>query len=59
VNPRGKTAKGIWYDAFVKVRVEGYTAFALSRYTTEGSMPFIIWEEGAVKYHGTKLLKTG
>lgn len=56
-NPYGKTAKGIWYDAFVKVRVEGYAAFAVSRYTNGESQPFQIWPEGAKKYHGTSILK--
>jgi len=46
--PEGRTAKKIRYDAFVKIRVEGYKAFPVSRYG--GGQPFIIWEDGALKY---------
>ena len=46
--PEGKLAKDIKYDAFVKIRVEGYKAFAVSRYG--GGEPLTIWEDGASKY---------
>jgi hypothetical protein len=52
-NPAGRTAKSIRYDAFVKIRVEGYRAFALSRYG--GGKPFTIWEEGAAAYYNEDL----
>lgn len=48
--PSGKVAKQVRYDAFVKIRVEGYKAFAASRYG--GGEPYVIWHEGADKYHG-------
>ncbi len=48
--PEGKVAKKIRYDAFVKIRVEGYMAFAASRYG--GGKPYVIWKEGADRYHG-------
>lgn len=50
--PKGVTAEAIRYDAPVKVHVEGYVAFIISRYG--GHMPFVIWEEGAKKYWGKK-----
>ena len=52
-NPAGRTAKSIRYDAFVKIRIEGYRAFALSRYG--GGKPYTIWEEGAEAYYNEDL----
>lgn len=52
-NPAGRTAKSIRYDAFVKIRIEGYRAFALSRYG--GSKPYTIWKEGAEAYYNEDL----
>lgn len=46
--PKGNTAKSIRYDASVKVRIEGYRAFAMSRYG--GGAPFTVWEKGAEYY---------
>jgi hypothetical protein len=54
-SPDGKTADKIRYDAGIKVRVEGYVAYVISRYG--GNKPFLIWEEGAKKYYGRKLKK--
>lgn len=56
-NPDGKTADKIRYDAGVKVRVEGFVAFPVSRYG--GNKPYIVWEganrnEGAWRYWGKK-----
>jgi hypothetical protein len=56
-NPDGKTADKIRYDAGIKVRVEGFVAFPVSRYG--GNKPYIIWEgknrnEGAWAYWGKK-----
>ncbi len=48
--PEGKVAKKIRFDSMVKIRVEGYVAFPRSRYG--GNEPFVIWKEGADKYHG-------
>lgn len=48
-NPAGRTAKSIRFDAFVKIWVEGYKAFALSRYG--GGEAYTIWKAGADKYY--------
>ncbi|PKQ69361.1 hypothetical protein BZG01_00035 [Labilibaculum manganireducens] len=48
-NPAGRVAGSIKYDAFVKVRIEGYKAFPLSRYG--GGKPYTIWAEGAEDYY--------
>lgn len=50
--PDGKTADKIRYDAGIKVRVEGFVAFVVSRYG--GTKPFVIYEAGARKYWGKK-----
>jgi hypothetical protein len=47
-HPDGRTAKKVTFDANVKIRVEGYMAFAKSRYG--GGTPYTIWDEGAQKY---------
>lgn len=46
--PAGATADFIRYDADVKVRVEGYVGFPLSRYG--GGKPYMIWPAGAEEY---------
>lgn len=46
--PAGRVASQIHFDAFVKIWVEGFKAFPVSRYG--GGTPHIIWEEGAEKY---------
>lgn len=51
-NPKGSTADAIKYDSDIKIRVEGYKAFARSRFG--GGKPFVIWEEGANEYWGNK-----
>lgn len=48
--PRGNVGKAIKYDAFVKIYVEGYKAFAQSRYG--GGEPFVVWQKGADAYWG-------
>lgn len=45
--PAGITAKAIRYDAFVKIRIEGYKAFPQSRYG--GGDIYTIWKAGADK----------
>ena len=47
-NPKGSLANFVRYDADVKIRVEGYKAFPVSRYG--GGLPFTIWQEGAAEY---------
>lgn len=49
--PAGRVAKSIRFDAFVKIRVEGYRADVVSRYG--GGNSFVIWEQGAEEYWGT------
>ena len=49
-NPAGRVAKSIRFDANVKIRVEGYKAFPVSRYG--GGQPYTIWEQGAADYWG-------
>lgn len=48
--PYGRVAKSIRFDAFIKVRVEGFKAFPTSRYG--GGAPYTIWPEGAADYWG-------
>lgn len=43
--PAGRTAKTIKFDANVKIWVEGYKAFPVSRYG--GGEPLEIWKQGA------------
>lgn len=47
--PEGRAAKFVKYDADVKIHVEGYRAFIISRFG--GGEPYTIWEEGAAEYH--------
>lgn len=47
--PSGRVAKQIRFDAFVKIWIEGYTAYPESRYG--GGEPYVIWEEGAETYN--------
>lgn len=49
-DPAGRTAKSIRFDANVKIYVEGFRAFAVSRYG--GGHPYTIWDIGAQKYYG-------
>ena len=46
--PTGSTAKAVMYDADVKITVEGFKAFPISRYG--GTVPYVIWKEGADDY---------
>jgi hypothetical protein len=50
-NPLGRAATFVRYDADVKIRVEGYRAFATSRYGGNNE-PYVIWEEGSYDYWG-------
>lgn len=45
--PSGRVAKSIRFDAFVKIWVEGFKAYPVSRYG--GGEPYTIWEEGAIE----------
>lgn len=55
--PKGSVAESIRYDAFVKVWIEGYKAFPVSRYLGGEAPPFIIWTQGAEDYWGNNELK--
>jgi hypothetical protein len=46
--PKGALASFIRYDADIKIRVEGFKAFATSRFG--GGEPYVIWPEGASRY---------
>jgi hypothetical protein len=52
--PRGGVAQYIRYNSDIKIHVEGYKAFVLSRYEDkqagEGGENFVIWERGANEY---------
>lgn len=51
--PMGNLAKAILFDSDVKIRVEGFRAFSISR-AARGQVtePYTIWEEGAEQYYG-------
>lgn len=55
--PKGSLAESIRYDAFVKIWVEGYTAFPVSRYVNGDAQPFVIWIKGAEDYWGNGVNK--
>ena len=48
--PSGRVGKAIKYDAFVKIRVEGFMASAMSRYSEKQSVDYCIWKDGADRY---------
>jgi len=48
--PEGRAAKKVEYDADIKIFVEGFKASCKSRFMDRPGVPFVIWEEGAVKY---------
>jgi hypothetical protein len=49
--PAGRVAKSIRFDANVKIFIEGYMAYAVSRYG--GGHPYTIWEHGASQYQAS------
>lgn len=51
--PKGATAESVEYYAHIKIRVEGLIAFFKSRFG--GNRNYVIWDEGALRYWGTKL----
>jgi len=42
-NPAGRVAQAVRFDAFVKIWIEGYQAFPVSRYG--GGEPFVVWDK--------------
>lgn len=55
VNPEGRTARKVMYDADVKIFVHGFRAVCKGRFITEPGNAFTIWEEGAARYLHTDL----
>jgi predicted AAA+ superfamily ATPase len=53
--PEGMVARKIKYHSPVKIFIQGYVAFSLSRYKREATKPFVIWQEGAKNFHGLNL----
>ncbi len=51
-HPEGRAAKFVRYDADMKIRVEGYKAFIVSRHGGSPDAEYVIWPEGAAKYWG-------
>lgn len=51
-NPSTTVANDIMYDSYIKIWVEGYTAFSKGREIGSNGGVFIIWDEGSEKYHG-------
>jgi hypothetical protein len=52
--PEGNLAKFIYQDSGVKILLKGFVAFPKSRFG--GNAPFIVWPEGAAKFHGPQIL---
>ena len=52
--PEGAVARKIRYNSNIKIRVDGYVAFPVSRYG--GGAPFISWAEKAKEYHGFQIM---
>lgn len=48
--PEGRVGKKVEYDADVKIFVEGFKASCKSRFMDRPGVPFVIWDEGAIKY---------
>lgn len=52
--PKGLSADDVRFDAMVKVYIQGFVAFSYSRFG--GNMPYVIWEEGARRAYGDKMV---
>lgn len=49
--PAGALGKAVWYDADVKINIEGFIATAKSRVARNiKQKPYIIWDKGAEQY---------
>ena len=53
--PEGMVARKIKYHSPVKIYIQGYVAFAVSRYLRGTSKPYVVWQEGAEAFHGLNL----
>ena len=54
MNPEGRAAKKVAYDADVKIFVQGFRAICKGRFITAPGNYYTIWEEGAAKYYANK-----
>jgi hypothetical protein len=55
--PQGRFAGFVRYLSDVKIRIEGYKAFVMSRASNDATeAEFIIWHKGAEDYWGTNLI---
>lgn len=50
IQPEGRTAKKVTYDAEMKIFVEGYRAISKGRFVSEIGAFYTVWPEGATKY---------
>jgi len=55
-DPAGRVAKSIRFDANVKIRIEGFRAFAISRYG--GGLYYDVWPDEAKSYWGERTIPT-
>jgi hypothetical protein len=53
--PKGNLATDIWYDAELKIWVEGYVATSNGRHNPGGR--YVVWKEKAIEYHGTQSIE--
>lgn len=49
---KGALAEDIYYDSHVKIYIEGYRMFVISRYSQDAESSFDIWTKGAKNYWG-------
>jgi hypothetical protein len=50
--PEGRLAEKVLYDSDVKIHVQGFRAFSVSRANRNASQAhYTIWEEGAARFH--------
>lgn len=54
MNPEGRAAKKVAYDADVKIFVQGFRAMCKGRFIMAPGNYYTIWEEGAAKYWAEK-----
>lgn len=53
--PKGRFADFVRYDCDIKIRVEGYKAFCMSRLSAGENSEYTIWQQGADQYYNTHL----
>lgn len=53
--PKGRFADFVRYDCDVKIHVEGYKAFCMSRLSGGRNSEYVIWQQGADDYWNTNL----